>query len=680
MFLLDFLFLNHRRICLGVALTLASWRLGPRIALSLRRPRPIIDSQSPSPSLHHVACGMPQTPRKTSRIDVDAALSPSPSAMRAAARGHRAAASVPTDIATPPRSRANPRSHPQSMPRPGPGPSSSNSTTSSSSSSTSSYSASLTTNMSSHGRSLSHADAASRHSKRLSLNFPVQPAAANPTIPTPRSRPASWIGTSPVRSPEHPPHSPDANFFTALAAQERRVLELREELSKAEDTLTELKRQWATHEAARLGQKGAYGFHPLQPVDTVLANGLFDDDPEGPSWAEKEMERRRMILHGQRQSNRKVFSGSRHTRTLSLLSPTKPADNGSFSTALNASLDDPPINLPRGRSSTTPVESSRERTDSQDGTSEALLRTGRQMAADLKDGIMTFWGDLRQAAIGDEPATSPPRSTPHQNGRRLTNDAGLSRSRTVNIGRRKSKSIHPSGDSSSLIDIESNFWKEHGIEAVKAPQPAITKPTPTKSPQKTLRSQPSSQTMDEAWDDWDTTEPEKENSQFAPAPSSSNSSISELRTSPPESERSSPRTSTSSATPHLPHQHLQQHFADGATEVRRAGKPLHSTATASRSPRHTSASTTTTTTTTTWRALNKLVPSLVTTESSPGSPLRYILDEWDCIVSSSPGATSPTAAQACMAEAAAWEEYLRGTGSLEADVDGEVKSGLTKDA
>ncbi|KAK8154063.1 hypothetical protein BC567DRAFT_267332 [Phyllosticta citribraziliensis] len=540
--------------------------------------------------------------------------------------------------------------------------------------------------MSSHGRSLSHADAASRHTKRLSLNFPVQPAAANPSIPTPRSRPASWIGTSPVRSPEHPPHSPDANFFTALAAQERRVLELREELAKAEDTLTELKKQWATHEAARLGQKGVYGFHPLQPVDTVLANGLFDDDPEGPSWAEKEMERRRMILHGQRQSNRKVFSGSRHTRTLSLLSPTKSADDGSFSTAMDATLDEPSINPPRGRSSTTPVDSSRERTVSQDGTSEALLRTGRQMASDLKDGIITFWGDLRQAAIGDEAAASPPRSTPHQNGRRLTNDAGLSRSRTVNTGRRKSKSIHPSGDSSSLIDIETNFWKEHGIEAVRAPQPAITKPTPTKSPQKTLRSQPSSQTLDDAsgWEDWDATEPEKENSNFAPAHSSSNSSVSELRTSTPESERSSPRTSTSSSTPHHPRQHPQQLFADEAIEAHRAGKPLLNSTTASSNPRHTSASTTatdspTSTTTTTWRALNKLAPSLVATASSPGSPLRYILDEWDSIVSS-PGATSPTAAQACMAEAAAWEEYLRGTGNLATNVEEEVESGVGKSA
>ncbi|KAK8186908.1 uncharacterized protein BKA78DRAFT_181692 [Phyllosticta capitalensis] len=524
MFLFDFLFLNHwhRRICLGLALTLASWRLGPRIALSLCEHAP-----TPTSSRR-----MPQTPRKTSRADDDF-----DDMMRAARGHHRAAASVPGDITTPPRSRANRRSHPQGMPRPGPGPSSSNSTSS----------PSTTSIMSSHGRSLSHADAASRHSKRLSLNFPVQPAAASsavPSIPTPRSRPASWIGTSPVRSPEHPPHSPDANFFTALAAQERRVLELREELSKAEDTLKELKKQWATHEAARLGQKGAYGFHPLQPVDTVLANGLFDDDPDGPSWAEKEMERRRMILNGQRQSNRKVFSGSRHTRTLSLLSPTKSANDAPFSTALDDTLDDAPY-PPRGRSSTTPVDSSRERTESQDHTSEALLRTGRQMATDLKDGLITFWGDLRQAAIGDEPAASPPRSTPQQNRRRLTNEGGLSRSRTVNIARRKSKSIHPSGDSSSLIDIESNFWKEHGIEAVRAPQPAVVKPAPAKSPQKTLRSQPSSQTLDEAWDDWDTTEPEKENTKFAPGShSSSNSSVSELRTSPPESERSSPRTST----------------------------------------------------------------------------------------------------------------------------------------
>ena len=57
--------------------------------------------------------------------------------------------------------------------------------------------------------------------------------------------------------PDRPP-SPekkalyDSNtFLTALASQERRVLELKEELQKAETDLEKLKRQWTTHEAAK---------------------------------------------------------------------------------------------------------------------------------------------------------------------------------------------------------------------------------------------------------------------------------------------------------------------------------------------------------------------------------------------------------------------------------------------
>ena len=62
---------------------------------------------------------------------------------------------------------------------------------------------------------------------------------------------------SPVREsfptvPESVPSGQtDTNFLTAIAAQERRVLELKEDLVRAEADLRKLKVQWAQHEAQK---------------------------------------------------------------------------------------------------------------------------------------------------------------------------------------------------------------------------------------------------------------------------------------------------------------------------------------------------------------------------------------------------------------------------------------------
>ncbi|KAK0663238.1 hypothetical protein DIS24_g1427 [Lasiodiplodia hormozganensis] len=471
--------------------------------------------------------------------------------------------------------------------------------------------------MPAHARSMSHADATTaRQNKRLSLNFPVPVQPASPAhIPSPRRpRPASWVGASPVRHDTFQPSlaspPPDGNFFTALAAQERRVLELRDELAKAEEHLKELKKQWANQEAARKGLKEGYGFHPLHPLNTNMPNlGIIDDDPDGPSWMQKEMERRRAILNGQRSSTRKVFSGSRHTRTLSLLSPDKTAPATSFPRSAERRSDEVTSRAlsrtpSRTRSSTTPDITN----ESEQG--EALVRTGKQMASDFKDGLWTFFEDLRQATVGDEAINGVGHQVRRQpSGANIGSSSSTSLSRSKSMGHaRKPRSLQPSGDGSALIDIETDFWKEHGIEA---PKPAVVKPARSNTtPQKPQNR--SSQTFEESWEDW---ESPNNDDKFVPGHSSTNSSVSEGQASHC-SDGSSPRTSTSSG-PVLAPLDLGK-----VRETKRSS-------TSPSSP---------------WHALSKLSPSNVKRAAS------NFMDEWEKSI------TSPT--EGSMAEADALQEYI----------------------
>lgn len=71
-------------------------------------------------------------------------------------------------------------------------------------------------------------------------------------------------------SPEKKAFHDSNTFLTALASQERRVLELKEELHKAETELEKLKRQWTTHEAARKRNE----LRQLEPLQYVSSHAL----------------------------------------------------------------------------------------------------------------------------------------------------------------------------------------------------------------------------------------------------------------------------------------------------------------------------------------------------------------------------------------------------------------------
>lgn len=366
--------------------------------------------------------------------------------------------------------------------------------------------------MPTHTRSASSADIV-RQGKRLSLQFPIQPSLGNGSpLFSPRSRPQSWVATpSSVPSPDATSVA-EINILAVIAAQERYVLELKEDLAKAEQDLKILKGYHAAQESTRQ-LHAARKVTQLQPLDTSLANYTPspDDEDGSSSWMMREMERRKALLSSTKSSQRKVFSGSRHLRTLSLLSPDK-IYTPSFPQPMDVLEQTTPSGTmrppPLPRSSTTPVIGSQIATNANgekydiggltNMQRDALLRTGKRMATDFKDGLLTFIEDIRQAtvgedAMGDDGAGSSSKG-PAAKGARKPSDGRPPLQRSTG-----SKKSNPQ----KTEDIGDDFWRQHGLSEPKT-SPANTKAHPSKhtsTPQK----QPTSTTEDfEDWDSWDT--------------------------------------------------------------------------------------------------------------------------------------------------------------------------------
>ena len=255
-------------------------------------------------------------------------------------------------------------------------------------------------------RSLSNPLAKSNHRKRLSLSFPIAPSVYTsphtPTTPT-----------------EHDQPSPNDSvaFLTALAAQERRVLELREELSKAECELTKLKRQWTIHEATKKR-------HDLLQTEIIRGAGIGDavegwrNSPIDESEAKK-----RAALAKLTQPSTRGVNGQRHHRTLSLLSPQRASNPHSFPQPRDLQdADGESVNISTTlrRSDTLPnpptrplsvTEISNASVSATPGikrnSQEVLMRTGKQMAEGFKEGLWAFVEDLKHATVGEGIPSGP---------------------------------------------------------------------------------------------------------------------------------------------------------------------------------------------------------------------------------------------------------------------------------
>lgn len=317
------------------------------------------------------------------------------------------------------------------------------------------------------------------------------PSTSIPSTPIISTRP-----TSPEKRTLRPGES-DA-FLTAVAAQERRVLELKEELQKAEGDLGKLKKEWAAHEAKKKRNESRNA-EQLQPLKTSFQeyNALREDSPGSVC---KDLDRRKTLSSGAKVSQRKVFSGSRHTRTLSLLSPNNNKADPHYpprGDSLNRNREDS-----QAIAETVPemavadTTSKRMNAPSKGPDRDLIIETGKQLVGDFRQGFWTFVEDLKQVTVGDE--SSPVVGT------------GISPKSSIN----ESRKVVPKGKDVNGVYTAASKQKSvsdgRSEEAVKDSQEHTVARVEDLNfpPNPTLRSQHglaiSTDSDGEGWEAWDT--------------------------------------------------------------------------------------------------------------------------------------------------------------------------------
>lgn len=395
--------------------------------------------------------------------------------------------------------------------------------------------------------------------KRLSASWTLQdspflppprrlehPTAAGLPVPVGRTRSTeSSLSTTTKATIAEAPGT-DSNFLATLARQERLVLELKEQLQKAEGDLKQLKKQWALQEV-NSRRSEVRRVQQLKPLSTSVAKfkGSKDDADGSSAWMYEEMERRKALMGSTKTTQRRVFSGSRETKTLSLLvsdergSPllnvqTSPNVQPATSEPLTigtVALQDPPsvTDMMALKPDLQPSVVAPTRTASQSPQRDDILVSGKQIANDIKDGFWTFFEDLRQATVGDDigAAESKERRPSRKDIPRHTPTDGSRRESPVRGG---SKNLVPPPIVGLGLDIPT--------------KPALSVSTSKLNRPKTKRAPPSEHKplfddFDDSWDTWPSPPPKS-----SPARSNSTISVNHGRNS--LTTATSSRTSTSS--------------------------------------------------------------------------------------------------------------------------------------
>lgn len=391
-----------------------------------------------------------------------------------------------------------------------------------------------------------------RHSKKLSLNFPIvvpMPVAYDPSAPMTANGSMSSISHSPsIASPYRNgtpttgtyvltpmqlanetgdnPDGPD--FLTLIASQERRVMELKEELMKAETGLLELKKQWGKFEARK--KAAELRSKPTRPgsanAKSPEVGGPEDEEIERMKRREareKERKMRDLALKeaaaagieklgsnasGGKGKGGRVFAG-RHTRTLSLLQGTnnngnensegdaqqKPRSESSPVTSVapaNKEADDNTKKQQRKSISRQPTLQELITTSATGAAqlnfgktykdlaqagrkslppgTDDLVKQGKQVYDGINQGFWNFVEDIRQATVGDEAVNGP---SPVEQRREVKQKRSNKKLANDNSAEKHSKNGNKSENkkkskpTDELKTDKDNFWKEFGIETPK---------------------------------------------------------------------------------------------------------------------------------------------------------------------------------------------------------------------
>jgi hypothetical protein len=277
-------------------------------------------------------------------------------------------------------------------------------------------------------RSTRSSSTASRNANRLSLTLPVAPANSLPSRPTPTSIPPT--PTESIGSGMSSPTDPN-DFIVAIAAQERRVLELREELSRAESELKTLKTRWNSSEAHKIRAS----IRKREPLLTTSGGADVTAPADSPANRRSlDIERKKALLMGNgtpREYKRRVMRGG-HTRALSLLSPTKSEHDIPIHNDINT-LRAPDVLRMSHNLTPTPLSKRATWAPRQSPPPNGV----KQIAQDFRQGLWTFVEDLRQATVGDEgiSATSNRTSDFQNRANRIYTDQDTIRASGPNRGR-----------------------------------------------------------------------------------------------------------------------------------------------------------------------------------------------------------------------------------------------------
>ena len=370
---------------------------------------------------------------------------------------------------------------------------------------------------------------AQRHSKRLAPSFPVllpsNASNGDPALSPKYSSPADSTMSSPRLSTQPASPTDPNSFLTTLAAQERRVLELREELQKAEKDLLVLKKHWAVIEASRK-KTGLRQVEQLQPLSTTHLSKT-DVGGEIPTPLNAEAYEK-LTAKPARKPQQRIFSGSRHARTLSLLTPAK-VDGDEPGSDTSDRAPNPTESIANNtqtlsRSSTVPdgdegmgfgrtYKDLAVRRSMPPPSTEAFMKTGKQMASDIREGLWTFLEDIRQATVGEEGISGTEQrastSTPRVKAQSKRVEAGSHPRRKGSKSRLAEPTQKRPADpvvSAPGTKADQSFWKEFGVDTPgRSRTLQAAKPSPNRD---VLKEQRNNQLVDvdDNWDAWDSPE------------------------------------------------------------------------------------------------------------------------------------------------------------------------------